>query len=79
VIELDAQGIMASSQSACRSDADEESYVIAALRRAQQPPTQGSIRFTMGRSTTKSDVERTVKTLVEIVNKIRNFEKHLKN
>ncbi len=95
VIELDAQGIIVSSQSACRSDADEESYVISALRKSQQNPllveegaggggtkpdsTQGSIRFTMGRGTTKRDVERTVQTLVKIVNKIRNFEKQLKN
>ncbi len=80
VIELDAKGIAASSQSACRSDKDEESYVIAALRRAQNitsSVTEGSIRLSMGRSTLKEDVERTVKTLVEIVNKIRDFEKSI--
>jgi cysteine desulfurase len=90
VIELDAQGIAASSQSACRSDSDEESYVIAAIRHTPRlaPSTlskregmtsavEGSIRFTMGRITTKKDVEKTVKTLVDIVNKIRAFDKTL--
>jgi cysteine desulfurase len=65
VIELDAKGIAASSQSACRADSDEESYVIAALGRAKTNATEGSIRFTMGRNTTKKDVEKTVKILVE--------------
>jgi cysteine desulfurase len=88
VIELDAQGICAASQSACRADSDEESYVIAALRTNPSPTlpqgkgvehssVEGSIRFTLGRDTTKNDVEKTVGVLVEIVNKIRVFEKSL--
>ena len=79
VIELDAKGIAASSKSACRSDSDEESYVIAALRQNQNlDTTEGSIRFTIGRETTKADVEKTVRVLTEIVNKIKDFEKSLK-
>jgi cysteine desulfurase len=93
VIELDAKGICASSQSACRSDSDEESYVIAAIRKPHPnssasetlgtsswqeeesaPATEGSIRFTMGRSTTKGDISRVVKELAKIVNEIRTFE-----
>ena len=79
IIELDAKGIAASSKSACRSDSDEESYVIAALRQNQNlDTTEGSIRFTIGRETTKADVEKTVRVLTEIVNKIKDFEKSLK-
>src|SRR5690606_24520633 len=75
VIELDAAGICAASKSACREDADEESYVIAALRAAGEVQSsgghtlqkaaaqEGSIRFTMGASTTKDDIVRTVRTL----------------
>ncbi len=75
VIELDAQGISASSKSACREQDDEESYVIAALRKDRS--AHGSIRFTMGRSTTKADIKKTVRILSEIVERIRTFEKTL--
>lgn len=75
VIELDAQGISASSKSACREQDDEESYVIAALRKDRS--VHGSIRFTMGRATTKNDVSKTIKILAKIVDNIRTFEKTL--
>ncbi len=75
VIELDAQGICAASKSACREQDDEESYVIAALRKNQS--SHGSIRFTMGRSTTKADVIRVVETLAKIVSNIKAFENSL--
>lgn len=78
VIELDAKGIATSSQSACRSDSDEESYVIAALGRTKSDATEGSIRFTLGRSTTKKDIEQAVKTLVNLVEKIKAFDRTLK-
>jgi len=77
VIELDAKGICAASKSACREESDEESYVIAALRKAQNSSsktTEGSIRFTMGRGTTKGDVDKAVFALQAIVKAIRTFE-----
>lgn len=82
IIELDAKRIAASSKSACREDEDEESYVIAALRRAtsaQATAAEGSVRFTMGRSTTRNDIEKVVKILAEIVGKIKTFQATLKN
>jgi len=72
VIELDAQGICAASKSACREQDDEESYVIAALRKDRS--AHGSIRFTMGRSTKKADIARVVGELAKVVNKIKVFE-----
>ena len=86
VIELDAKGIAVASKSACREDADEESYVIAALRRHQKagvPATtsmagsgiEGSLRFTMGRSTTKAELARTVRVFERIVSKIQKSNK----
>ena len=35
--------------------------------------TEGSIRFTMGRETTRKEIEKTVSVLAHIVEKIRNF------
>jgi cysteine desulfurase len=85
VIELDAKGICAASKSACKEDDGEASHVIAAIRKPHPDPllkgegdtTSGSLRFTMGRSTTKRDVIKTVRILGEIVERIRNFEKSL--
>ena len=80
VIELDAKGIAASSQSACRSDSDEESYVIAAIRKGQLSNTiEGSIRFTMGRTTKKGDIEKVIKILIGTVERIRIFTTSLTN
>ena len=90
VIELDARGIAASSKSACREDADEESHVIAALRAGTNLPlvdgvarskvgggSTGSLRFTLGRQTHARDIEKVIKECSSIIQKIRNFEKSL--
>lgn len=84
VIELDAQGICAASKSACKEDDGEASHVIAALR-AHEPNTQlpagsatdGAVRFTLGRATTKREVLKTVEILTGIVERIRAFEREL--
>lgn len=76
VIELDARGICAASKSACKEDNGEASHVIAAIR-PDASATDGAVRFTMGRSTTKRDIQKTVKCLSKIVMDIRNFEKSM--
>lgn len=63
VIKLAARGFAVSSKSACQSDSDEESHVIAALRTAQgisSKSEEGSLRITMGRGTTRNDMNRFV-------------------
>jgi cysteine desulfurase len=79
VIELDAHGICAASKSACKEDDGEASHVIAAMRKEGDglSVTDGAVRFTMGRSTTKRDVVTTVKVLKEMVDRIRTFEQTL--
>ena len=67
VIRLAAKGVLASVKSACKSGEDGDSHVIRALRDTN---TQ-SIRFSMGRSTTRKDIEYTVKTLVLITQKMQ--------
>ena len=82
IIELDARGICASSKSACKEDEDEVSHVIAAIRKTphpsslskrEAPATEGSVRFSMGRGTTKSEVKRVVFELAKIINKIKKM------
>lgn len=65
VIELDAQGIAVSSKSACKSDSDEVSHVVAALGK-NISANVGSIRFSFGRFTTKGDIQRTIQVLDNI-------------
>ncbi|MDE2030885.1 MAG: cysteine desulfurase [Patescibacteria group bacterium] len=72
VIELDAQGIEVSAKSACKSDEPDESYVITALRKAQNTvsnTTDGSIRISLGRQTTKKDIDYLVLSLKDILTK----------
>ncbi len=60
VVKLDTLGIAVSSASACRTlTGDSRSYVIAALPR-RESCTSSSIRFTLGRFSSKSDIERAV-------------------
>ena len=77
VIELDARRIEVSSKSACQSDDPEESYVIKALRPLSKIE-EGSIRFSLGRETTKADIDYTLNSLGDILFKLKKevyFEK----
>ncbi|MBI4224938.1 MAG: cysteine desulfurase [Candidatus Sungbacteria bacterium] len=70
VIYLDAKGIYCSTGSACSSVSLEPSHVILELGRSPDL-AQGSLRFTLGRSTTKKDLEYVLKALAEVVKKTR--------
>ena len=72
VIELSAKGIMASSKSACKSSSAEGSYVIKALRKEANPEI-GGMRFSFGRQTTKKDIDYTVKSLSQILTKLKKW------
>lgn len=76
VIELDAKGICASSKSACAENSGEVSHVISAIR-PNSVSTDGSVRFTIGRGTTKADIQRVITIFLEIIMNIKNFEKTL--
>jgi cysteine desulfurase len=72
VIELSAKGIMASSKSACKSSKSEGSYVIKALR-WEVDPEIGGLRFSLGRGTTKKDIDYTVQVLLKILTKLKKW------
>jgi cysteine desulfurase len=78
VVELDAQGVMVSSQSACSVGRDDGSYAVQALR-PDTDTTDGTLRFTMGRSTKKKDIDVAVGHLEKILKKLQQtkirFEK----
>ncbi|MBI5817293.1 MAG: cysteine desulfurase [Candidatus Yonathbacteria bacterium] len=71
IIELDAHGVAASARSACKSMDEEGSHVIMALGR-NTVGTESGVRFTLGRSTTKKDVDYAVRVLSQLVKKLKN-------
>jgi cysteine desulfurase len=72
VIELSERGIMASSKSACKSSSGEGSYVIEAIHREADGEI-GGLRFSLGRDTTKSDIDYTIKALSKILQKLKKW------
>lgn len=72
LLYLDNMGISASTGSACDSSRLEPSHVILALGWPYEY-AHGSLRFTMGRLTTKKEIDYTVRALKEIVEKLRRI------
>lgn len=77
-LNLDLEGICASTGSACSSASAEPSHVLLAIG---LPPQQahGSLRFTLGKWTTDEDVERVPDILSRIVSKLRAMSPLLKS
>ncbi len=78
LLNLDLEGICASTGSACSSASLEPSHVLLALG---LPPEQahGSLRFTLGRENTEADVEQVLEVLPGIVAKLRAMSPLLKS
>jgi cysteine desulfurase len=69
---LDDKGVAASTGSACSSKKLQASHVLLAIGLSPEE-SHGSIRLTLGRTSTKDDVEYVVSVLPEIVQKLRNM------
>ena len=72
LLNLDLKGIAVSSGSACSSGSLEPSHVLMAMGIPHEI-AHGSLRFTLGRSTTEEDVEYVISTLVDVVAKLRQM------
>ena len=70
ILSLDIKGIAVSSGSACTSGSLEASHVLKAMN-VDILLAQGSIRFSMGRNTTKEQLEYTASVLPEIIGRLR--------
>jgi cysteine desulfurase len=70
LLELDFQNIAVSTGSACSSNSLEASHVLLAtgLRPEQ---AHGSLRFSIGRFTTKAEIDHLLKVLPQVINKFR--------
>ncbi|AKB54252.1 Cysteine desulfurase [Methanosarcina barkeri 227] len=69
---LNANGIFASTGSACNSSSLEPSHVLTACG-VPHEIVHGSLRLSLGRMNSKKDVDRVLEVLPEIVQKLRNM------
>jgi len=69
LIELDIRGIYVSIGSACSSYQRDSSYVVEALGKGRETAT-GALRFSLGRDTSKSDLDYVLGNLREVINKL---------
>jgi len=77
ILNLDLEGICASTGSACSSAILEPSHVLLALGLPAEQ-AHGSLRFTLGRENTEADVERVLEVLPGIAAKLRAMSPLLK-
>ena len=73
VLELDSKGIRTSAGSACSGTKDLGSHVLSALYGAGDEKKWGTVRFSMGKNTTASDLKIVINTLLNIVKKYKNI------
>jgi cysteine desulfurase len=78
LLNLDLEGICASTGSACSSASLEPSHVLLALGLYPEQ-AHGSLRFTLGRENSEADVERVLDVLPGIVAKLRAMSPLLKS
>jgi len=76
VIALDQKGMSLSSGSACKSGNPEPTHVLLAMGRSEEE-AHCSVRFSLSRSTTREDVDRTVDALGEVLEEIESTVRFL--
>jgi cysteine desulfurase len=69
---LEREGVEASAASSCSSGAMEPSHVLAAMG-VERTLAQGSLRLSLGRTTTAADVDHVLAVLPAAVERIRRF------
>ncbi len=72
LLNLDMKGIAASSGSACTSGSLEPSHVLLALGLSHEM-SHGSVRFSLGKSNTVSDVDYLIEIMPPIVERMRSM------
>ncbi|PJA47186.1 cysteine desulfurase NifS [Candidatus Uhrbacteria bacterium CG_4_9_14_3_um_filter_36_7] len=72
LLYLDAEGIYVSTGSACTSTSLEPSHVILALGLPREV-AHGSLRFSLGKGTTKEDIDTVLEVLPGVVKKLRSI------
>ncbi len=77
LLNLDLEGICAATGSACNSSSLEPSYVLLAMGLSPEQ-AHSSLRFTLGKWTTKEDISRVLEVLPRVVARFRAMSPLLK-
>ena len=72
LLSLSMKGIAVSSGSACSSDELQASHVLLAMGISPEV-AHGTIRFSLGKDNTKEEIDYTIDSLVEIIERLRNM------
>jgi len=72
LLNLDMEGIAVSTGSACTSGSLEPSHVLISMG-LKPEQCHGSIRFTLGRSTTEEEIDKVLEVLPPIIEKLRKM------
>ncbi len=72
LLNLDLLGVAASSGSACTSGSLEPSHVLLAMGLPHET-AHGSLRMTLGRSTSEEDIDYVIQILPPIVERLRSM------
>jgi len=72
LLNLDMEGIAASTGSACTSGSLEPSHVLLSMGRTPEE-CHGSVRFTLGHETTEEEIDKVLKVLPLIIEKLRRM------
>lgn len=72
LLNLDMEGIAASTGSACTSGSLEPSHVLLSMG-LKPEECHGSIRFTLGRETIKEEIDKVIEIMPKIVEKLRKM------
>ena len=78
LLNLDLEGICASTGSACSSSSLEASHVLLAMGLSHEQ-AHGSLRFTLGKWTNEEDISRVLEVLPRVVTKLRAMSPLLKS
>jgi len=78
LLNLDLEGIAASTGSACSSSSLEPSHVLLAMGLSHEL-AHGSLRFTLGRETTEEELDRVLEVLPKIVTTLRAMSPPLRS
>jgi cysteine desulfurase len=69
---MDAKGIYVATGSACASKSLDPSHVIIATGLSYEA-AHGSLRFSLGRGTTEEDIDRVIRDMPAIIQKLRHM------
>jgi cysteine desulfurase len=72
LIALDLKGFAVSSGSACSSGATEPSHVLAAIGLTREQ-ARSSVRFSLGRSNTREQIDGLIDAVVQVVTRLRKL------